>query len=133
MSESTDRRNHPRLARDEKVIIQVVSSASDPSLTGLTVKCATVDVSANGLRVKLDKHVPEGYLLELFLQVSGQSRRYFLAGEVKWSRQVEDEEDCYLTGIELIESTGDDLADWVEQFDDEGVSSDDAGDEKAVS
>ena len=132
MSESTDRRNHRRLARDEKVIIQVVSSASDPSLTGLTVKCSTVDVSAQGLRVKLDKHVPEGYLLELFLQISGQSRRYFLGGEVKWSHEVEGEEDCFLTGIQLIENAGDDLADWIEQFDDDGGIQD-ADDRQAVS
>jgi len=121
MSESTDRRNHPRLARDEKVVIQVVSSASDPSLTGLTVKCSTVDLSAQGLRVKLDKHVPEGYRLELFLQVTGHSRRFFLAGEIKWSREVEGEEGGYLTGIELVDAPETDLSDWVKQFDGDGV------------
>ena len=112
MSEKKDRRQHPRQARDERVVVQIVSSTRDTLPPGTVVRCSTKDVSAEGLRIQLDRQVPEGFLLELWVEISNHSSKFFLSGEVKWCRSLDDEGKRYLVGVALSEGETEDLAQW---------------------
>ena len=113
MSDSKDRRQHARQPRDERVVVQIVSSTRDTLPPGTVVRCATKDISPRGLRIQLDQKVPEGFQLELWVEVSNHPTKFYLAGEVKWCREVE-EGKRYLLGVELNEGKTEDLALWQE-------------------
>ena len=113
MSKNQDRRQHSRQSRDERVVVQIVSSTRDTLPPGTVVRCSTKDVSANGLRIQLDQSVPEGFLLELWVEVSNHPTKFYLAGEVKWCQEL-DEGKRYLVGVELKETDTEDFKQWQE-------------------
>ena len=113
MSVSKDRRQHVRQSRDERVVIQIVSSTHDTLPPGMVLRCSTKDVSPEGLRIYLGQRVPEGFLLELWVEISNHSSKFFLAGEVKWCQQIEGS-DRYMVGIQLEEGATEDFKLWRE-------------------
>jgi Tfp pilus assembly protein PilZ len=113
MSKNQDRRQHSRQPRDERVVVQIVSSTRDTLPPGTVVRCSTKDVSASGLRIQLDQPVPEGFLLELWVEVSNHPTKFYLAGEVKWCQEL-DEGKRYLVGVELKETDTEDFKQWQE-------------------
>ena len=120
MSAITERRDSPRIERDERVFIYVVSASEHPELQGTTVRCATVDVSATGIKIRLDQPVNEGCELELWVEISGHSPKFFLSGQAKWCNKTEDGH--YQTGIELRRCDTDDLSVWQDLFGEEARS-----------
>lgn len=110
---SKDRRQHVRQPRDERVVVQIVSSTSETLPPGTVVRCSTKDVSPDGIRIQLGQQVPEGYLLELWIEISNHPNKFFLAGEVKWCQELE-EGKRYLVGVELKEGQAEDFKLWQE-------------------
>ena len=114
MSTGKDRRQHVRQARDERVIVQIVSSTRDTLPPGTVVRCSTKDVSTRGIRIQLERQLPEGFLVELWIEISNHhAGKFFLAGEVKWCQELDDGK-RYLTGIELKEEGAGDFKLWQE-------------------
>lgn len=113
MSTTKDRRQHVRQPRDERVVVQIVSSTRDTLPPGMVVRCSTKDVSSQGIRIQLDQQLPEGFLLELWIEISNHASKFFLAGEVKWCKEL-DEGKRYLIGIELKEGETEDFKLWQE-------------------
>ncbi len=114
MSTGKDRRKHVRQARDERVIVQIVSSTRDTLPPGTVVRCSTKDVSTRGIRIQLERQLPEGFLVELWIEISNHhAGKFFLAGEVKWCQELDDGK-RYLTGIELKEGETEDFKLWQE-------------------
>ncbi len=111
MSKNQDRRQHSRQTRDERVVVQIVSSTRDTLPPGTVVRCSTKDVSANGLRIQVDQSVQEGFLVELWVEVSNHPTKFYLAGEVKWCQEL-DEGKRYLVGVELKETDTEDFKQW---------------------
>jgi Tfp pilus assembly protein PilZ len=111
MSNTKERRQHNRQPRDERVVVQIVSSTRDTLPPGTVVRCSTKDVSAQGLRIQLDQRVPEGFQVELWIEISKHPTKFYLAGEVKWCREVE-EGKRYLVGVKLSEGKTEDLELW---------------------
>jgi hypothetical protein len=113
MSTNKDRRQHTRQPRDERVVVQIVSSTRDTLPPGTVVRCATKDVSSQGIKIQLDQQLPEGFLLELWIEISSHASKFFLAGEVKWCQELE-EGKRYLIGVELKEGETEDFKLWQE-------------------
>jgi hypothetical protein len=115
MSTSTtkDRRQHVRQLRDERVVVEFVSSTHGRLPAGTIVRCSTKDVSPQGLRIQLDRELPEGFLLELCVEISDHPGSFFLAGEVKWCRELA-EGKRNLVGVELKERQTIDFKRWQE-------------------
>lgn len=111
MSSQKDRRQHVRQPRDERVVVQIVSSTGDTLPPGTVVRCATKDVSPQGLRIQLDQPVPEGFAVELWVEISNHPTKFYLAGEVRWCEALEDGK-RYLVGVELTEGKTEDLEQW---------------------
>ena len=113
MSKNQDRRQHTRQPRDERVVVQIVSSTHDTLPPGTVVRCSTKDVSPTGIRVQVEQRVPEGFLLELWVEVSSHPTKFYLAGEVKWCQEL-DEGKRYLVGVELKDADTEDFKRWQE-------------------
>lgn len=112
-SDDADRRTNRRKSRDERLLIQIVSADAAPELAGATLPSRTCDVSVAGLGLWLDRGLAPGVRLELWVNVSGMPGKFFLCGEVRWSRAVVPD---YLHGIQLVPVPGDDLARWQRCF-----------------
>lgn len=111
MSSREERRRSHRLARDEDLYVKIVASSLDSSLPGRIATCTTHNVSPDGLRIRLDRSVPAGCLLDLWISLRSHPGTLLLTGEVKWSEADGDSKDYFL-GIELREQPGDDLSAW---------------------
>ena len=111
MSNRKERRQHARQPRDERVGVQIVSSSRDTLPPGTVVRCSTKDVSAEGLRIQLDQQLPEGFHLELWVEISNHPSKFYLAGEVKWCQELEDGK-RYLVGVALSQGETEDLEKW---------------------
>ena len=116
MSNKKERRQHTRHMRDERVVVQIVSSTRDTLPPGTVVRCSTKDVSSRGLRIQLDQRVPKGFQVELWVEISNHPTKFYLAGEVKWCEEVE-EGKRYLVGVELSEDKTEDLELWQKVLD----------------
>ncbi len=113
MSTTKERRQHIRQPRDERVVVQIVSSTRDTLPPGTVVRCSTKDVSSQGIRIQLEQQLPEGFQLELWIEISNHPSKFFLAGEVKWCEEL-DEGKRYLVGVELKAGDTDDFKQWQE-------------------
>lgn len=111
MSSNKDRRQSQRQPRDERVVVQIVSSTRDTLPPGTVVRCSTKDVSPEGLRIQLDQKVPEGFQVELWVEISNHPSKFYLAGEVKWCQELEGGK-RYLVGVALSEGKTEDLELW---------------------
>ncbi len=106
-----DRRQHVRQRRDERVVLQFVSSTHDGLPAGTVVRCSTKDVSSQGIRIQLDRRLPEGFLVKLCVELPDHRATLFLAGEVRWCREVA-KGTRSLIGVELKERQTDDFKRW---------------------
>lgn len=111
--DSAERRYDRRRSRDERLLIQIVSADAAPELAGATLPARTCDVSAAGIGLWLDRELAVGARLELWVNVTSVPGKFFLCGEVRWSRHVTPD---YLHGIQLTPVPGDDLARWQRCF-----------------
>ncbi len=106
-----DRRQHVRQLWNERVVVQFVSSTHDRLPAGTVVRCSTKDVSPHGIGIQLDRQLPEGFLLELCVEISDHPGSFFLAGEVKWCRELA-EGKRNMVGVEFTERQTDDFKCW---------------------
>jgi hypothetical protein len=111
MHMTKDRRQPVRQQRNERVVLQFVSSIHDRLPAGTVVRCSTTDISPQGLRIQLDRQLPEGFLLELCVDLADHPSSFFLAGEVRWCRAVAKTKRS-LIGVELKEEQCGDLKLW---------------------
>lgn len=113
---TNDKRMHPRLDSDDRLFTQVVLAADEPDLVGATLSCNAVNMSMGGIQFKTNRAVPVGTLLDLWVDVSSRPGKFFLAGEVRWSRptQETDENGCemHFVGVQLKSGAATDILDW---------------------
>lgn len=114
MSDQTvERRRNPRLVREERLLMQVTAIDDAPPPERMTSACRTVDISAGGLRLRLNEPVQAGSRIDLWVEVTGRSGKLLLSGEVRWSVQ---QDEGHLIGIQLHERDGFDLLAWKALF-----------------
>ena len=112
---SSDNRVHPRLVSDDRLFTQVVLSADEPDLVGTTLSCTAVNLSVGGIQFRTDAPVPTGSLLDLWVDVSSRPGKFFLAGEVRWSRPTdtgESDDGMWFVGVQLKSGAATDIVDW---------------------
>ena len=113
-----DKRLHPRLESDDRLFSQVVLSAEQPELVGTTLSCTAINLSVGGIQFRTNASVPPGSLLDLWVDVSSRPGKFFLAGEVRWSRRTGEVngrgEDEWFIGVQLKSGAATDIIDWRE-------------------
>ena len=111
-----DQRLHPRLESDDRLFTQVVLSADEPDMVGTTLSCTAVNLSVGGIQFRTSEPVPTGSLLDLWVDVSNRPGKFFLAGEVRWSRPTGEPDmnghQEWFVGVQLKSGAATDIVDW---------------------
>ena len=111
-----DQRLHPRLESNDRLFTQVVLSADEPDLVGTTLSCTTVNISVGGIQFRTNEPVPTGALLDLWVDVANRPGKFFLAGEVRWSRPAGEPDTNgdpqWFVGVQLKTGAATDIVDW---------------------
>lgn len=101
-------RSELRIGQELVVFVETYSSPTGEARKPNVAVSKTVDLSANGLQIVMDKPTPPGSILQLCVEFVGERRHYHLTGEVKWVATVGRDKD-YLVGFLLMESEGTDI------------------------
>jgi hypothetical protein len=105
-----EKRSELRLEDEVAVMVETCSSPDGKEQPTKIVISRTVDVSANGIQVVMDRPLSLKSMLQLCVEV-GHDRRFFLTGEVMWVMETE-ESKRYLTGFQLLVSEQTDILGW---------------------
>ncbi len=111
-----DKRLHPRLESDDRLFTQVVLSADNPDLVGTTLSCNAINLSVGGIQFRTTASVPTGALLDLWVDVCSRPGKFFLAGEVRWSRptgsmNAKGQQEWFV-GVQIKSGAATDIIDW---------------------
>jgi Tfp pilus assembly protein PilZ len=113
-----DKRVHARLESDDRLFTQVVFASDQPALVGTTLSCTAVNMSVGGIQFRTTEPVPVGTLLDLWVDVASRPGKFFLAGEVRWSRPTgendENDDQLHFIGVQLKTGAATDILDWRE-------------------
>jgi hypothetical protein len=104
-----DRRSESRLDDRATIFVERLAAEYDQSRPASIVICRSVDISANGLQVRMDQPVPVGAILRLCAQFADNRKSLYLVGEVKWLRE---ERGSWCIGFNLFESEQTDILAW---------------------
>ena len=106
-----DKRMHPRITSSDRLFAQIVLCANQPDLVGKTLSCRAINLSVGGIQFRTDAPVPQGALLDLWVDVSNRPGKFFLSGEVRWSQDTDDEGEWFI-GVQLKSGAATDFIDW---------------------
>lgn len=112
-----ERRSAPRFELQEALELKIVFSSENPNLLGRNICGSTVDVSATGLRIELNQQIKIDSVLDVWVTLKDNNKRYFLTGNVRWCTEME-VGGYYQVGVVLRErsDTVTDLDSWKTVF-----------------
>lgn len=110
---SPEKRQEIRLSAQETLFIEVDSGAEDSQPATQIIISNSVDISANGMQVVIDRSLPIGSIYRLCLQLSAPEQRLYLSAIVAWVRALADDEG-FAVGMQVLESQGTDVLPWKE-------------------
>ncbi len=115
--EVVNRRESPRISLKEALNMKIVFSSENPNLLGKTLCGSTIDVSASGLRIELNQQIKIDSVLDVWVTLKENQKKYFLTGNVRWCRTLETGE-YFQIGVVLRErsDTVTDLDSWQATF-----------------
>ncbi len=109
--EPENRRRHERLACGGGLQVQVLSLTQGLNPDDKTVTGAATDVSAGGLSLRVDRPLPVGHILDLWVRVRRREGAFMLTGQVKWVMRNAGGE--YSVGVQLLDKPTDDVKPWL--------------------
>jgi hypothetical protein len=107
VSSNNERRTETRLDRNATVFIETM--AADGLHPPEVIICNSLDISANGVQVQMDKPVPVGSILRLCAEFAADVEPMYLVGEVKWVSQQQEQ---YFIGFALFEADDTHIMEW---------------------
>ncbi len=105
-------RAHPRHPFEGEIFIERLASGVENDQPSEIIKCKTVDVSLNGLRVGINRQLDVGAILQIGVDLSEAQDTFYLVGEVKWCCRDDTGETLWLAGFELLNAADTDLEFW---------------------
>ena len=113
---ASDKRMHPRTQSDDRLFTQIVLSADEPEAVGTTLSCTAVNLSVGGIQFRTDTPVTPGTLMDLWVDVRTRPGKFFLSGEVRWSRPTGETDtagkELWFIGVQLKSGAATDIVDW---------------------
>lgn len=100
-----------RIGEEMVIFVETYSSPQGEARNSSVVISKTVDISANGVQVVMDKPVEVGSILQVCVEFRHEPYHYHLTGEVKWVAGAGQEQE-YLVGFQLLESEQTDIEAW---------------------
>ena len=110
---SEEKRRHLRLPIESTIFIELVSPDLEGEDPGEIVECKSLDVSRGGLRVSLDRELVVGAILQIGVELPETEETLYLAGEVRWCRELTGKEQRWLVGFQLLDAGNSDIASWI--------------------
>jgi hypothetical protein len=104
-----DKRSTHRRAAIERLFIQVTDCANADKI-GTTVSCHSTQLSASGMTISADVHIPAGSLVDLWVSISALPGKFFLSADVRWSSLADN--GLYQLGVEFIDGDATDTPAW---------------------
>jgi hypothetical protein len=106
-----ERRKHPRIAIERAIYVEVVGRGSRSEAQNQILRCETLDVSVGGLRIWVPEPIDQGSKLNIAAPMEDWKENLELVGQAMWSREADDG-DGYWVGLELKDSTREDMEKW---------------------
>jgi hypothetical protein len=106
-----ERRSESRVDGRVTIFVERLAAEYDGSRPASIIVCRSLDISANGMQVRMDQPVPVGAILRLCAQPPNGERSLYLVGEVRWVRR---EGSLHCIGFSLYESEQTDIVAWKE-------------------
>ncbi len=103
--------NERQRLQDTQLSIQIAHSRNDLALMGRIFEGDAVDVSAQGVQLKVGHPVVMGSELDLWITMETPPENFFLHGVVKWS-MPSSKASLHIIGIQLIEKPNTDFEYW---------------------
>lgn len=103
--------NERRQLQNTQLSIQITHSRNDLALMGCIFEGDAVDVSAQGVQLKVGHPVVMGSELDLWITMGTPPEKFFLHGTVKWS-MPSSKTSLHIIGIQLIEKPNTDFEYW---------------------
>jgi len=101
-----------RLPVASRVFIELIAPGLAPQDTGEIAECKTLDVSRSGLSVGLDRKLQVGVILQIGVDLPDAQDTLYLAGEVRWCREVPGEPGQWTAGFTLLNADNSDIDNW---------------------
>lgn len=95
-----EQRQEWRKESEDTVYVELVSQSEGSGAQSCIMICQVLDMSANGLKVIMDKTPPLGAILRLCIQISKTDTRLFLSAEVMWVKDNETDQRIEPTHLE---------------------------------
>lgn len=109
---SKDQRRFFRLPIASRVFIEIESPPPGSIGPGKVARCDTLEVSQSGLRVRLSESVTVGAILQIGIELPGETEPFYLVGQVRWRMQDKENPGSWIAGFEVLNALGSDIAQW---------------------
>ncbi len=109
LDDADNRRSEQRLDEQVTIFVERYAAEFDNSRPASIMICDSIDISANGIQVRMDQPLEIDTILRLCAQFSGGRESLYVVGEVKWQRE---ENGQYCIGFALFESEETDIIAW---------------------
>lgn len=106
------KRKYLRLPVASRVFLEVEAPPPGSLGPGEVLRCHTLEVSRRGLRVQLDQRVTVGAILQIGVDIPGETNPFYLVGQVRWRMREADQPGSWVAGFEILEAAGSDIAQW---------------------
>lgn len=114
-----DKRRFPRRVVAESLSLTVVSAAHLIE-QGERIYCESVDISAAGLQVIMDRFVAPDSRVEIWMVLLENRQTYQLEGKLTWVEgREENGRERFYAGIKLLPKADSDFDNWLALFDEE--------------
>lgn len=107
------RRTHRRVPLAARTFIELLAPGVDHSETAKIVTCSTMDVSREGLQVKVPQTLILNSILNIGIDLPDAADTLYLAGEVCWCQPGNDQHPPRTAGLQILNANGSDIDTWV--------------------
>jgi len=110
-----EKRQQPRYPVENTVFIELVAPEFGSNESGVIVRCKSVEISRDGLRVTLEQELAVGAILQIGLELPADAGTFYLVGEVTWSEPIPGTgtEPAWGAGFALFNADDSDIENWV--------------------
>jgi c-di-GMP-binding flagellar brake protein YcgR len=106
-----DRRVHQRVETVQAIFIEVVTPGSRRETQNNIIRCETVDISMQGLKISVDEPIDPGTHLNIAVPQKGWVENLELVGMARWMTDAEGQAG-YWVGLELNDTSKENMEKW---------------------
>ncbi len=109
---SADKRREARLEHRELLHLQL--ARGDDAEAGLLLHANTENISGSGMRARTNRHVSNGRIFDVLVELPEQSAPFLLTVEVRWCHRATS--DYFDVGLAILPASHSDYLQWQPLF-----------------